>query len=291
MTLDDGHDQELVRDMNRRRFTALLIAAAVAVSGLALTTATAPAALAKCTQEDQDADRCPVPPTTTTRPSPPPSMLTVSTYSVTATATVQYASQPGEVTVLWGDGTGTTLFDSRIPAGQVVLSHRYALSEDGRAFPVSITARVDARSETRVVTVVPRWGFSQTNTKFTALEHCDTGLEDETEFRVDQQVWKNGQIYSGMNWRFERNIRTAGDHPDADRTIRLADLYLELTRDESVTEVFHAVEMDPISDDDAARGEYPLRPWATDFSSVRFVIESDDCDSRIDVEIVMLLLH
>jgi hypothetical protein len=158
----------------------------------------------------------------------------------------------------------------------------------GAAFPMIVTGQVDNDSDSRFITVTPRWTVTQTGARFRPFEHCDSFAESESEFRVDQKVTKNG--LSVLNQRFEKSLHTNNQVlPDDTVAIPLAGFTIELTMAEANSwENFNSVEMDPISDDNAASNSIRLDPA---LGSRHETIPSDDCASQIDLDLDVQLVH
>jgi hypothetical protein len=162
------------------------------------------------------------------RPTPPPRQIesfSVSADSVVATATLHYNGDPSAATVLWGDGTSTSRcpageegpihsgcmpnpFDTGDPAGIIVLKHRYAAPANGATFTVAITAKLGAESQTVAIGVTPRYKVTVSDIEFSPLDHCDTPVEQETEWQVSRAVFdQNGSaIVPRREWNFEHFV-------------------------------------------------------------------------------------
>jgi hypothetical protein len=140
-------------------------------------------------------------PTTTTRPpvtaptptpTPTPTVprevrgFTVSTDSVVATATVQYNGTPPSLLVYWGDNTVTELTPP--PANQVVLRHQYAVPPGGASFSQVINATVRGETDSRFVTIRPRYRITQHEASFANEDDCENWPDQESEWNISQYV-------------------------------------------------------------------------------------------------------
>jgi hypothetical protein len=204
----------------RKGLTASLLAAAVVAS------AGPPAAAT--TREPPDPGDGPIERPTPPRPTPPPRQIesfSVSTDSVVATATLHYNGDPSAATVLWGDGTSTSRcpagqegpihsgcmpdpFGTDDPAGTIVLKHRYAAPANGAPFTVAITGKLGGESQTVAIGMTPRYKVTVSDIEFSPLDHCDTPVEQETEWKVSRTVFdQNGSaIVPRREWNFDHFV-------------------------------------------------------------------------------------
>jgi hypothetical protein len=171
-----------------------------------------PAAAIALPPPGEDPGGDPVERPTPTRPAPTPRQIesfSVSTDSVVATATLRYNGDPGAATVLWGDGTGTSLcpagqegplhsgcmptpFDSGSAAGTLVFKHRYTAPANGAPFTVVITGKLGAESQSIAIGVTPRYKVAVSDIEFSPLSHdCDTAAEEYTEWKVSREVYND----------------------------------------------------------------------------------------------------
>ena len=190
----------------KKGLTASLLAVAVVAS-------TGAPAAATTREPGEDPGDGPIERPTPPRPTPPPRQIesfSVSTDSVVATATLHYNGDPSAATVLWGDGTSTSRcpagqegpmhsgcmpnpFDTGDPAGTLVLKHRYAAPANGAPFTVAITAKLGAESQTVRIGVTPRYKVTVSDIEFSPLSHCDTAVEEETEWAVGRTVYDKNE--------------------------------------------------------------------------------------------------
>jgi len=205
----------------RRGLTAGFLAVAVAASIVGPAAATTP-------QPGEDPGGDPIERPTPTRPAPTPRRIesfSVSADSVVATATLRYNGDSGAATVLWGDGTSTSLcpagqegplhsgcmpnpFDSGSAAGTLVFKHRYAAPANGAPFTVVITGKLGGESQSIAIGVTPRYKVTVSDIEFSPLEHCDTAAEEETEWKVGRTVQdQNGTfIVPFREWTFDHFV-------------------------------------------------------------------------------------
>ena len=203
----------------RKGLTASLLAVAVVASA-------GPAA-ALPPDPGEDPGDGPIERPTPPRPTPPPRQIEsfqVSMDSVVATVTLHYNGDPTAATVLWGDGTGTSRcpagqegpihsgcmpdpFDTGDPAGTIVLKHRYTAPANGAPFPVDITAKMGAESQTIRTGVIPRYKVTVSDIEFSPLSHCDTAAEEETEWKVERTVSdQHGTVVPYRAWNFDHFV-------------------------------------------------------------------------------------
>jgi hypothetical protein len=142
---------------------------------------------------------------------------------VVATATLHYNGDPGAATVLWGDGTSTSRcaagqegplhsgclpspFDSGSPSGTLVFKHRYTAPASGAPFTVAVTGKLGVESQTVSTAVTPRYKVTVSDIEFSPLSHCDTAVEEDTEWHVSRGVRDgNGTlIVPSREWAFDR---------------------------------------------------------------------------------------
>jgi hypothetical protein len=208
-----------MRGFISKGFTASLLAVAV-VAGIG-----GPAAAAT-REPGENPGGDPIERPAPTKPAPTPRQIEsfdVSINSVVATATLRYNGDPGAATVLWGDGTSTSRcpagqegplhsgcmpnpFDSASAAGTLVFKHRYAPPANGAPFTVLITGKLGAESQTIAIGVTPRYKVTVSDIEFSPLSHCDTPVEEETEWKVSRTLRDddNGTIIvPSREWTFE----------------------------------------------------------------------------------------
>jgi hypothetical protein len=143
----------------------------------------------------------PTPPPSIPRPIPPPPppppppeppvprqvrSFSVVTDSVLATATVEYDGTPPSLIVYWGDNTVTELTPP--PANQVVVQHVYAAPADGAEFSVVVSATVRGETDSRFVTIAPRYRITQHEASFANDENCEHWPDDYSEWDITQSV-------------------------------------------------------------------------------------------------------
>jgi hypothetical protein len=204
----------------RKGLTAGLLAVAV-LAGAGSAAALPPA-------PGEDPGDGPIEHPTPPRPTPPPRQIesfSVSTDSVVATATLHYNGDPSTATVLWGDGTSTSRcppgqegpihsgcmpdpFGTGDPAGTIVFKHRYAAPANGAPFTVAITGKLGGESQTVAIGVTPRYKVTVSDIEFSPLDHCDTPVEQETEWQVSRAVFaQNGSaIVPRREWNLDHFV-------------------------------------------------------------------------------------
>jgi hypothetical protein len=164
------------------------------------------------------------PPSTSSTASAQPAPFTVTIDSVVATLTVRWAGSPGDLSVRWGDGTTSRVTGSPTaslpgqpappPAGTFVFQHVYAAPSDGAAFTTRITVVTPNALEPKDITITPRYRVTQYTLYFSPLNHCDTALEEYTEWtvkRFDHGV-NNGP--PAKQWDFDRKTHVLGEVGD-----------------------------------------------------------------------------
>jgi hypothetical protein len=275
----------------RRRYGAL-------VGGLLAAGAVTAGALSASALPISPVDGAPPRPTTrppTTRATPPSTAIprtldsfVVTTSSVMGTATLNYSKLPAEITVRWGDNTFTTLTAGQIPGGSVTLTHEYTLPADFGAVTEVVTGQVDNDSDSRIVTVTPRFSVSQSEARLTPLDHCDPSYESETEFKVSQTL-SDGHSTTTKNWSDE-HVRTGNAIlPGPFVAMRGSGFTRELTMAEAGAYVsYESYEMDTFTDDPAALGIVFLNPHL----GTRHVrVGSTDCAAEITADLSVALLR
>jgi hypothetical protein len=228
----------------------------------------------------------PVDPPTTPRTPPAPARriqnFDVATDSVVATATIVYNGDPGAATVTWGDGTSTSrclpgqegpLHSGCLPApyagqpsGQLVFKHRYAAPANGDTFTMAITAQVGGESKTIAIGFTPRYRVTVSDLLFSPLNHCDTFLEEDTEWKVIRTVYG---VLPDKEWRFDRFTNpgaVVGDWLPQFEAIPGSGFSLDLKARDDVVLGYKAVEIDPVFDQDTTRRLVHLTPLSGDES-------------------------
>ena len=126
-------------------------------------------------------------------PTPPPPTVprevqsfSVATDSVVAHATIQYNGTPPSLIVYWGDNTVTELTPP--PANQVVLRHDYAPPADGAKFSRVVNATVRGETDSRLVTITPRYRITQHEASFANEDNCEHWPDDYSEWDITQNV-------------------------------------------------------------------------------------------------------
>ena len=228
---------------------------------------------------------------TPTRPPTTPRQIesfSVSTDSVVATATLRYNGDPSAATVLWGDGTSTSRcpagqegplhsgcmpdpFDSGGAAGTLVLKHRYTAPANGAPFTVAITGKLGAESQTVAIGVTPRYKVTVSDIEFSPLSHCDTAVEEDTEWKVSRGVYdNNGTVHRaepGMELRpCHQPQRRLGDSalPEFEE-LPGSGFSVELKASDHPNLVLHTTELDPVVDDVLVN----RHPWTSTRSTAR----------------------
>jgi hypothetical protein len=94
-------------------------------------------------------------------------------------------------------------------AGSVVFQHAYAASANGSTFskPVSVLSAVTGRELLAGnVVIIPRYRVTQQAIEFSPLNHCDSVLEEYTEW----DVFTDGRDLPSKHWRFDRHTDRGG---------------------------------------------------------------------------------
>jgi hypothetical protein len=163
------------------------------------------------------------PPTTTSAPHGVRDVV-VTTDSVVATVTFGYDGPLGDVSVQWGDGatsrpSGTPTASvpghpAPTPPGTFVFQHVYAAPSDGSAFTKRVSVLAGGAVIRRDITITPRYRVTQFTLFFSPLNHCDTFLEEYTE-------WIVRRFDHGLNvgpaakvWEFDRKTHVLGEVGD-----------------------------------------------------------------------------
>jgi hypothetical protein len=151
--------------------------------------------------------------------------VVVTTDSVVATATIVYDGAPGDLSVLWGDGTSSRPSNrpptASVPghpapntSGTYVLQHRYAEPSDGAAFTRHVSVVVPGATVGRDITITPRYRVSQYTLFFSPLNHCDTFLEEYTEWIVLRFDHELPTLPAAKRWDFDRKTHVLGEVGD-----------------------------------------------------------------------------
>jgi hypothetical protein len=206
----------------------------------------------------------------------------VRTDSVVATATIAYNGDPGAATVTWGDGTSTSrclpgqegpLHSGCLPdpyagdpSGELVFQHRYATPANGAPFTVAITGRVGNESKTIAIGVTPRYRVTVSDVQFSPLNHCDTFVEEKTEWKLNRGV--NGLV-PDKEWNFDRVTNppaVVGDWLPQFEAIAGSGFAVDLTASDNPYVYLHATERDPVFDQDVPTRFVDLNPLLGDQS-------------------------
>jgi len=206
----------------------------------------------------------------------------VRTDSVVATATIGYNGDPGAASVAWGDGTSTSRclpgqegplhsgclpapYASDQPSGVLVFKHRYATA-NGAPFTPLITAKVGAESKTIAIGVTPRYRVTVSDVRFSPLNHCDSAVEQYTEWKVSGGV--NGLV-PWREWRFDRLTQpgaVVGDWLPQFEAIPASGFSVDLKASDDVVVSYLAVEIDPVFDQELSTRSVGLNPLLGDRS-------------------------
>jgi hypothetical protein len=310
-----------MRGFIRRGLTAGVLTVAV-VAGMG------GSAAAATRQPGEDPGGDPIERPTPTRPPTTPRQIEsfqVSIDSVVATVTLHYNGDPSAATVLWGDGTSTSQcpagqegplhsgcmpnpFDSGSEVGTLVLKHRYAAPADGAPFPVVITAKMGAESQTIHAGVIPRYTVTVSDIEFSPLSHCDTAAEEETEWHVER--WASDKhrtkIVPYQEWSFDhfvtnpRVVVQPWSLPDF-KVLPGSGFSVELTAADHVEPsnyvdvVIYATELDPVADEYLESESGPQRINTLDGSRSVDVVETGATEDpgcraefRYDVDVRLL---
>jgi hypothetical protein len=222
--------------------------------------------------------------------------LYLTSNSVMAGASVPYNGNPATVTVYWGDGT-LSGGSSGIPAsGALLFRHEYAPSASGAAFYMLVTTVSGAETVPRYLLVTPRYLVEKGLDYFSPLNHCDSFVETDTEWHVDQDLYRGDpetQPISSKDWDFER-----ATGPNVIQNLPvfepLADsgFSFEMTMaDPSIYVWHHAQEIDLILDDHLNGGAYQVHPsFGSQFIDRQLSEFSGDCKAEIIADLTVTLL-
>jgi hypothetical protein len=155
------------------------------------------------------------PPPASPPPTGPDLSLSVRTDSVVATATLHYSGAPPAVTLAWGDGTSSrpsppnaSLPGQPVPsAGTVVFQHAYEANGGALTKRISVLSALTGRELVAAnVVILPRYRVTQQAIEFSPLNHCDSPLEETTEW----EVFTDGGLPPSKDWRFDRHTADRG---------------------------------------------------------------------------------
>lgn len=133
------------------------------------------------------------PPPSSPAPTGPDLSLFVRSDSVVATATLRYSGALPAVILAWGDGTtsrpsppNVSLPGQPVPsAGSVVFQHAYEANGGALTKRVSVLSALTGRELVAAnVVILPRYRVTQQAIEFSPLNHCDSVLEETTEWEV-----------------------------------------------------------------------------------------------------------
>ena len=229
--------------------------------------------------------------------------FTVTADSVVATATVRYGGS-GIVSVRWGDNTRSTFDPSRpqvndsnttASPGMVVFKHEYATA-DGSQFTMIATASVESGGnidfDSRQVVVTPRFLVSQYQAFFTPLNHCDTSVEEYSEWRIEQKL--NGSVV--RTWWQDRDTgvgfpgaEIGGVSPDF-RALEGSLIHREMVMADAPLVVgYEVTELDEVFDDQAGEKHIDLHP-SMQPASITLEFSGDDCRAQVKADTDLRLL-
>jgi hypothetical protein len=260
------------------------------------------------------------PPSKTTTPSPSSTLparpgltsLYVTTDSVVATATIHYTGTPS-ITVRWGDNaTSTFNTQPRIPTGgigqtftpgEAVLQHVYDTA-NGQPFSEIVTAQVDTATDSRNITITPRYRVNQYRAIFGwyPTEACEPFYEEQAEWRVTQSVSHsigNAVVTTDdpRTWRFDTSTGTGlfsgsivDGNPIYDTPLPNSEVQLDLTLADWAGSSFGATELDSFEDDVLSGGGVGLSP-TLGTRTERIELGSGDCHASIKADINVALLR
>ena len=231
----------------------------------------------------------------------------VAADSVVATATIRYSGSPSEVTVRWGDNTSSTRNPSLAivtvgqptdPPGVATFKHASAAPADGSAFTMIVTGQAGNESDSRIITVTPRYRVIQYQAYFAPVNHCDSPAEEYTEWRIGQST----NLYdpnanptsssSQKSWRTDRSTGFTGFVGDPTFDFRVLDgsmVSRELTATSRLTVTYDVTEIDPISDDAFGAQFIDLSPRLGS-RSMTLVYGNNDCGAKVKADVDVELL-
>ena len=233
----------------------------------------------------------------------------VTTDSVVATATLKYNGAPTSVTVRWGDNTTSSrtlntvaapIGEVQDPPGTVVFQHVYNAPANGSAFAAAIVAQADNDTETRAVIVSPRFRVVQEQSFFFPRNHCDSGAEEYSEWRIQQTLNVNGANGPTKTWRQDRKTwiglfgAQLGNGLSDSQPEALADsaVTMDLTMaDQHPIATYKVTEIDPVFDDEAGTRRMDLHPSLGTHSVDLDFNDDSDCKATVTANIYVSLLR
>jgi hypothetical protein len=227
--------------------------------------------------------------------------FTVTTDSVVATANVQYSGSASLVTVRWGDNTSSS-WNPNSPVvtlpqqtpGNLVFKHEYAIpTPDSAPFTRIATVSLDHNGTTdtdsRVLTVTPRFQVTQYQAYFSYVDHCDSFAESYSEWKIVQSM----DGHDVQSWRQDR-LTNNGIIPARDFQVLAGSQVsrqLTMASDQHFYVNYHVTELDPIWDDDAGTRSIDLYPGlGTRHVLLRFN-DLSDCRAEIKADVDVSLLR
>jgi hypothetical protein len=214
--------------------------------------------------------------------------FTVQTNSVVATATVQYNGTPPSLIVYWGDNTVTELTPP--PPDQVVLRHVYAAPANGAAFNVVVNATVRGETDSRFVTIKPRYRITQHEASFANEDNCEGWPDQTSEWNIQQWAAVTpGTPAEGKYWYQERAMNDLNHF----EPLPGSEVSAEREAGAPLNILYDVYENDePGTNDQAGFRNFIITPdgsVGTDHLSLHF---NDDgtCEARINADIEVQLL-
>ena len=227
-----------------------------------------------------------------------PVTVSVTTDSVVATATVDFGGAPTSlVTVAWGDGTTTTWDPNSVsaiggqppsPPGKAVVQHAYTPPADGSAFTRTVSTTAVGQGFLQPVTVTPRFRVSAFPTSFDPLSNCDSFVEIENEWHLEEIVQLGGVlIFRDKTWDFTADVQPGP------MSLPRSEISFDMTMaDTPILVTWAATEVDPLFDDVLDDVSFTLHPRAGSHHESHFTAQGTDTscavvfDTDIDVQLL-----
>lgn len=223
--------------------------------------------------------------------------LYVTANSVMAAASVPYNGNPGSVAVGWGDGSWSAGSAGTPTTGALLFRHEYTPPTNGSTLSVTVTAVSGAETVTRTLTIIPRYLVEKGADNFSPLTHCDSFLEQDTEWHVDQDLYRSinddSPPFSSKHWDFDRATGpNVIDGIPNFQPLPGSNFSFEMTMSDAPIYVWHhAREIDLLLDEhlyDGAQGIHPsMGNQSMDFQLGEF---SGDCKAEITTYVNVTLL-
>ena len=231
------------------------------------------------------------------RPADLPTDFFVTANSVMAAAVVPYNGNPGSVAVGWGDGSWSAGSSGTPATGALLFRHEYAPSTNGAAFTVSVTAVSAGQTVVKPLPIIPRYLVEKGSDNFSPLVHCDSVLEQDTEWHVEQDLYRgqpNGTApFASKSWDFDRATgpNVIGGIPNF-QSIPGSNLSFQMTMADSPIYTWYLVrELDPFLDEQLYGGLWAFHPsMGTGSMSTQLIEFSGDCKAEIRTYATVTLL-